>query len=217
MMWQKSTYGGLRLMCLENILLSWILTASCNTVYLFQNHQYSSCFLRTLMHPWHRTSHSSLFFYVSDPSDLTRTESGQKGSLTLTMFAWTSGHTLTQCPAADSTVGTYKWAFPKIRIISLLVGYPYHWNNRIPLNHLTSQRRGQNVILDYWKSWCWLAGVKKLAMIKRDQQHWSEIFWEVFSDSTKKLCARDSQGYTLTCSWNWSCVRITQVVLVLKA
>jgi hypothetical protein len=39
----------------------------------------------------------------------------------------------------------------------------------------------------------------------------------VFSESTKRLCFRYSQDFTSCCSRTWLYVRITQVVLVLKA
>jgi hypothetical protein len=52
--------------------------------------------------------------------------------------------------------------------------------------------------------------------LRRDQHHWGEIFWEEFSESTKKLCSRDSQGCTYCYSCTFQCLRVTQLVLVLK-
>jgi hypothetical protein len=48
--------------------------------------------------------------------------------------------------------------------------------------------------LHYWDYWCWLAGAEKLAVIKKRP---SEIFWEVFPESTEKVCSRGSHGCTL--------------------
>jgi hypothetical protein len=39
----------------------------------------------------------------------------------------------------------------------------------------------------------------------------------MFSENTKKLYSRDSQGCTFCCSWTWQHIRVTQVVLALRA
>jgi hypothetical protein len=48
-----------------------------------------------------------------------------------------------------------------------------------------------------------------------DQNHWGEIFWEVFPGS--QLCAEVAKVVRRAGSQTWSCVRVTQVVLILKA